>query len=267
MSRSAVRTAVRSAVRIVVVVASSQMTATPACTEDARAAVRGLGPGDGRGPVVVLRPALRLVLARSRSGAHLARRGEDARTMSVEVSPKGEGVPDLSGKTLAKWRRARCVELALAGHSSTRSPWRLAIRAGERRGERYRTLSTPGSPRRSRSTASARTLGRDSSGALAAGDRWLGQSGRSDPARDRQAHELLGLDSLTCRATGRGPRRHAPEDDEAGSSVAGPPRRCRRAQSGNQEGNRARSRRPDEHERVMLMVTIIAVPFGVASGR
>ena len=37
--------------------------------------------------------------------------------MSVEVSPRCEGVPDTSGKTLAKWRRARCVELALAGHS------------------------------------------------------------------------------------------------------------------------------------------------------
>ena len=37
--------------------------------------------------------------------------------MSVEVSPTCEGVPDTSGKTLAKWRRARCVELALAGHS------------------------------------------------------------------------------------------------------------------------------------------------------
>lgn len=37
--------------------------------------------------------------------------------MSVEVSPTCEGVPDTSGKGLAKWRRARCVELALAGHS------------------------------------------------------------------------------------------------------------------------------------------------------
>ena len=37
--------------------------------------------------------------------------------MSVEVSPTSESVPDTSGKTLAKWRRARCVELALAGHS------------------------------------------------------------------------------------------------------------------------------------------------------
>ncbi len=37
--------------------------------------------------------------------------------MSVEALPTCEGVPDTSGKTLAKWRRARCVELALAGHS------------------------------------------------------------------------------------------------------------------------------------------------------
>ena len=36
--------------------------------------------------------------------------------MSVEASPRGDGFPDTSGKTLAKWRRARCVELALAGH-------------------------------------------------------------------------------------------------------------------------------------------------------
>src|SRR4051794_11764649 len=37
--------------------------------------------------------------------------------MSVEVSPACEGVPDTSGKALAKWRKARCLELALAGHS------------------------------------------------------------------------------------------------------------------------------------------------------
>lgn len=37
--------------------------------------------------------------------------------MNAEVSPTCEGVPDTSGKALAKWRRARCVELALAGHS------------------------------------------------------------------------------------------------------------------------------------------------------
>ena len=37
--------------------------------------------------------------------------------MSVEVFTTCEGVPDTSGKALAKWRKARCVELALAGHS------------------------------------------------------------------------------------------------------------------------------------------------------
>ena len=37
--------------------------------------------------------------------------------MSMEASPTCEGVPDTSGKALARWRRARCVELALAGHS------------------------------------------------------------------------------------------------------------------------------------------------------
>lgn len=37
--------------------------------------------------------------------------------MSVEASPTREGFPDPSGKTLAKWRKARCVQLALAGHS------------------------------------------------------------------------------------------------------------------------------------------------------
>ena len=37
--------------------------------------------------------------------------------MGVEVSPACEAVPDTSGKALARWRRARCVELALAGHS------------------------------------------------------------------------------------------------------------------------------------------------------
>ncbi len=37
--------------------------------------------------------------------------------MSVAVDMTAERVPDTSGKTLANWRKARCLELALAGHS------------------------------------------------------------------------------------------------------------------------------------------------------
>lgn len=37
--------------------------------------------------------------------------------MSVDVDLTTPGVPDTSGKTLARWRKARCVELALAGYS------------------------------------------------------------------------------------------------------------------------------------------------------
>ncbi len=37
--------------------------------------------------------------------------------MSAAVSLTAEGVPDASGKTLASWQKARCLELALAGHS------------------------------------------------------------------------------------------------------------------------------------------------------
>lgn len=37
--------------------------------------------------------------------------------MSAGAGQTCEDIPDTSGKALAKWRRARCVELALAGHS------------------------------------------------------------------------------------------------------------------------------------------------------
>ena len=68
--------------------------------------------------------------------------------MSVEASPKCEGVPDTAGKALAKWRRTRCVELALAGHSYDE----IALEVGyQNRGTAWRAVrapSTPGSPRR-----------------------------------------------------------------------------------------------------------------------
>src|SRR6476646_7614424 len=35
--------------------------------------------------------------------------------MTVAVASSNERVPDVSGKTLANWRKARCVKLAMAG--------------------------------------------------------------------------------------------------------------------------------------------------------
>ena len=49
----------------------------------------------------------------------------------------GVDFPDTSGKTLAKWRRARCVELALAGHSSAE----IALEVGyQNRGTAWRAV-------------------------------------------------------------------------------------------------------------------------------
>ena len=57
--------------------------------------------------------------------------------MSVEVLPACEGIPDTSGKALAKWRRARCVELALAGHSFDE----IALQVGyQNRGTAWRAV-------------------------------------------------------------------------------------------------------------------------------
>jgi len=57
--------------------------------------------------------------------------------MSVMASPACEGVPDTSGKALPKWRRARCVELALAGHSYAE----IALQVGyQNRGTAWRAV-------------------------------------------------------------------------------------------------------------------------------
>jgi hypothetical protein len=57
---------------------------------------------------------------------------------SAVTSLPTEEVPDISGKTLAKWRKARCVELALAGHSYDE----IALQVGyANRGTAWRAVS------------------------------------------------------------------------------------------------------------------------------
>ena len=140
------------------------------------------------------------------------------------------GGPRYSGKTLAKWRKARCVELALAGHSFDE----IALEVGyANRGTAWRAVQDSLNSRIAEAVTEYRELELARLDALQAAH-WpqaIAGSVRSADlvlrVIDRRM-KLLGLDQSACRTTGRGTSSSVPlmTMRPATSVSSRPSRRC-----------------------------------------